>query len=104
MSFFPRNWDVSDFHRRLNFAIAVDVSTHCDNRTNGLSIVLNPTRISNILYLVQELAFFEYETEIKEDNSFKLHFKVGKGLKIFQPSQYIFGDALLSIRAPMNRI
>ena len=33
--------------------------------------------------------FLEYETEIKEDKSFKLHFKVGKGLKIFHQSKYL---------------
>ena len=37
--------------------IAADVTTRCDNRANGLSIVLNPSRTSNILYLVEELAF-----------------------------------------------
>ena len=35
------------------------------------------------------MGLFEYETEIKEDNSFKQYFKVGKGLKIFQPSEYL---------------
>ena len=34
------------------------------------------------------LSFEQDSTEKKEDNSFKLHFKVGKGLKIFQPSKY----------------
>ena len=74
--------------------IAADIITRCDNHENGLSEVLNPSpsHTSNILYLVEELAFTvktKYETKIKEHNSFKVHFKVGKGLKIFKPSEYL---------------
>ena len=44
-------------------------------------------RISHITCKCKNLGFFENETEIKESNSFGLHFKAGKGLKIFQPSE-----------------
>ena len=53
------------------------------------------TRIPLIAFWIscikcKNLLSFKKETEIKEDNSLKLHFKEGKGLKIFQPSEYLF--------------